>query len=134
MIDVQMRGALVCCGFSNQTSNFLIAQGFGCPDDLLLVKDSDIAVMIMNSSRNMADKVQFPFLAARKLHAFCIWVEKYNKTGEVLLSAAFNDAVVTEYTHKLRNDDEYETNVRRSQDPSKPEALKATKDWMKCFE
>ena len=50
-----MHGALVCCGFSNQTSNFLIAQGFGCPADLILVKDSDIDVMIRNSSRNIPD-------------------------------------------------------------------------------
>jgi hypothetical protein len=70
MVDVQMRGALVHCGFSNQTSNFLIAQGFGCPADLLLVKDSDIDAMIRNSSRNMPDNVLFPFLADRKLHAF----------------------------------------------------------------
>ena len=55
MVDVQMCEALVCCGFSNQTSNFLIAQGFGCPADLILVKDSDIDVMIRNSSRNIPD-------------------------------------------------------------------------------
>ena len=133
MVDVQMRGALVCCGFSNQTSNFLIAQGFGCPGDLLLVKDNDIDVMIRNSSRNMPDNVQFPFLAVRKLHAFCFWVEERNRTGEDLLSASFNDAAVIEYTHKLRND-EHEMDVAKSQDPSKPEALKATKDWMKWFE
>ena len=71
MVDVQMRGALAHCGFSNQTSNFLIAQGFSSPAELLLVKDSDIDVMIRNSSRNMSDNVQFPFLAVRKLHAFC---------------------------------------------------------------
>ena len=133
MVDVQMRGALVCCGFSNQTSNFLIAQGFSCPADLLLVKDSDIDVMIRNSSRNMPDNVQFPFLAVRKLHAFRFWVEERNRTGEDLLSASFNDAAVTEYTHKLRND-EHEMDAAKSQDPSKPEALKATKDWMKWFE
>ena len=133
MVDVQMHGALVCCGFSNQTSNFLIAQGFGCPADLLPVKDSDIDVMIRNSSSNMPDKVQFPFLAVRKLHAFCFWVEEHNRTGEDLLSASFNDDAVAEYTHKLRND-EHEMDAAKSQDPSKPEALKATKDWMKWFE
>ena len=119
MVDVQMRGALVCCGFSTQTSNFLIAQGISCPADLLLVKDSDIDVMIRNSSRNMPDNVQFPFLAVRKLHAFRFWVEERNRTGEDLLSASFNDAAVTEYTHKLRND-EHEMDAAKSQDPSKP--------------
>ena len=125
-----MRGALVCCGFSNQTSNFLIAQGFGCPADLLLVKDSDIDVMIRNSSRNMPDNVHFPFLAVRKLHAFCFLVEEYNRTREDLLSASFNDAAVTEYTHNLKND-EHKMDAAKSQDPSKPKALKATKVWMK---
>ena len=133
MVDVQMCEALVCCGFSNQTSKLLIAQGSGYPADLLLVKDSDIDVMIRNSSRNMPDNVQFPSLAVRKLHTFCFWVEECNRTGEDLLSASFNDAAVTEYTHKLRND-EHEMDVAKSQDPSKPEALKATKDWMKWFE
>ena len=133
MVDVQMRGALVCCGFSNQTSNFLIAQGFGCSADLLLVKDSDIDVMIRNSSRNMPDNVQFPFLAVRKLHAFQFWMEECNRTGEDLLSVSFHDTAVTEYTHKLRND-EHEKDASKSQDPSKPEALKATNDWMKWFE
>ena len=79
MVDVQMRGALVCCGFSTQTSNFLIAQGISCPADLLLVKDSDIDVMIRNSSRNMPDNVQFPFLAVRKLHT--LWFGWRNATG-----------------------------------------------------
>jgi hypothetical protein len=60
-------------------------------------------------------------------------VEKHNRTGEVLLSASFNDTAVAEYTHKLRND-EHEMDVAKSQDPSKPDALKATKDWMKWFE
>jgi hypothetical protein len=87
MVDVQMRGALVCGGFRNQTSNFLIALGFSCPADLLLVKDSDIDVMIRNFSRNMPDNVQFPFLSVRKLHAFCFWVEECNRTGEDVLSA-----------------------------------------------
>ena len=119
MVDVQMCRALVCCGFSNQISNFLIAQGFSCPADLLLVKDSDIDVMIRNSSRNMPDNVQFPFIAVKKLHAFCFWVEECNRTGEDLLSASFNDAAVTEYTHKLRND-EHEMDAAKSQDPSKP--------------
>ena len=50
-----------------------------------------------------------------------------------MLSASFNDAAVTEYTHKLRND-EYEIDAAKSQDPSKPEALKATKDWIKWLE
>ena len=50
-----------------------------------------------------------------------------------MLSASFNDAAVTEYTHKLRND-EHEMDVAKSQDPSTPEALKATKDWRKWFE
>ena len=81
----------------------------------------------------MPDNVQFPFLAVRKLHAFRFWVEERNRTGEDLLSASFNDAAVTEYTHKLRND-EHEMDAAKSQDPSKPEALKATKDWMKWFE
>jgi hypothetical protein len=133
MVDVQMCGALVCCGFSNQTSNFMIAQGFGCPEDLLLVKDSDIDIMIRNSSRNMPDNVQFPFLAVRKLCAFWFWVEECNRTGEDLFSASFNDAAVTEYTHKLRHD-EHEMDAAKSKDPSKPEALKATKDRMKWFE
>ena len=126
MVDVQMRGVLVCCGFSNQTSNFLIAQGFGCPADLLLVKDSDIDVLVRNSSRNMPDDVQFPFLAVWKLHAFQFWVEECNRTGEDLLLASFNNAAVTEYTHKLKND-EHEMDAAKCQDPSKPEALKATK-------
>jgi hypothetical protein len=73
--------------------------------------------MIRNSSRNIPDNVQFPFLAVRKLHAFWFWVKKHNRTGEDLLSASFNDAVVTEYTHKLRND-EHEMDVAKSQDPS----------------
>ena len=62
-----------------------------------------------------------------------LWVEECNRTGEDLLSASFNDAAVTEYTHKLRND-KHEMDAAKSQDPSKPEALKATKDWMKWFE
>ena len=103
------------------------------PVDLLLVKDSDIDVIIRNSSRNMPDNVQFPFLAVRKCHVFHFWVEECNRTGEDFLSASFNDAAVTEYTHKLRND-EHEMDVAKRQDPSKPEALKATKDWMKWFE
>ena len=81
----------------------------------------------------MPDNVQFPFLAVRKLHAFHSWVEECNRTGEDLLSASFNDAAVTEYTYKLRND-EHEMDAAKSQGPSKPEVLKATKDWMKWFE
>ena len=54
-------------------------------------------------------------------------MEECNWTGEDLLSASFNDAAVTEYAHKLRND-EHEMDVAKSQNPSKPEALKATKD------
>jgi hypothetical protein len=54
-------------------------------------------------------------------------------SGEDLLSASFNDAAVTEYTHNLRND-EHEMGAAKSQDPSKPEAFKSTKDWMKWFE
>ena len=133
MVDVQMRGALVRCGFNNQTSNFLIAQGFASPADLLLVKDSDIDVMIRNSSRNMPDNVQFPFLAVRKLHAFCFWVEEQNRTREDLFPASFDDAAVVEYTHKHMNDD-HETDAGKGQEPTKPDAMKATKDWMKWFE
>ena len=50
-----------------------------------------------------------------------------------MLSASFNDNAVTEYNHKLRND-EHEMDAAKSQDPSKPEVLKATKDRMKWFE
>ena len=60
-------------------------------------------------------------------------LEECNRTGEDLLSASFNNNAVTEYTHKLRND-EHEMDAAKSQDSSKPEALKATKDWMKWFE
>jgi hypothetical protein len=51
--------------------------------------------------------------------------------GRVISS--FNDAAVAEYAHKLRNND-HEMDAAKSQDPSKPEALKATKGWMKGFE
>ena len=40
--------------------------------------------------------------------------------------ASFTDAAVAEYTHKLRSD-EHEMDAAKSQDPSKPEALKAIK-------
>ena len=50
-----------------------------------------------------------------------------------MFPASFHDAAVIEYTHKLRND-EHETDAGKGQEPIKPEALKATKDWMKWFE
>ena len=73
--------------------------GIQMPEDLLLVKDSDIDVMIRNSSRNMPDNVQFPFLAVRKCHVFHFWVEECNRTEEDLLSAI--KAIVPELLLKM---------------------------------
>ena len=81
----------------------------------------------------MPDNIQFPFLAVRKLHAFCFWVKEQNRTREDLFPASIDDAAVVEYTHKHMNDD-HEIDAGKGQEPTKPDAMKATKDWMKWFE
>lgn len=46
MTALQKPFTLVSCGFSNQASNFLKAQGFGIPTNLLLMKKGDKNVML----------------------------------------------------------------------------------------
>ena len=59
--------------------------------------------------------------------------KKHKMTIEDLFPVSFDEIAVIEYTPKLRND-EHETDAGKGQEPSQPEALKATKDWMQWFE
>lgn len=130
---VNMRNALQRCGFNLATSDFIMEQGYDSPEELLNVSEDDLDLMIKSASRHPPPDVTFPSLPIRKLYVLRFWADERIRTGLPTGPNLFTEQVMGEYSNLMRSD-EVEVAARKGQDPTKPDAIKAEKDWFKFWE
>ena len=130
---VNMRNALQRCGFNLATSDFIMEQGYDSPKELLNVSEDDLDLMIKSASRHPPPDVTFPSLPIRKLYVLRFWADERIRTGLPTGPNLFTEQVMGEYSNLMRSD-EVEVAARKGQDPTKPDAIKAEKDWFKFWE
>jgi len=125
-----MEDAIQRCGFTPETAEYLIQQGFDSPERLLLASDSDIESLARTVNRSApAPNVSMPFLGTKGLKGFRFWADECRRTGYELDPDAFGEDQVLEY---VRHMDDYNVLKAASSEESvsKPSALKKLTGWI----
>ena len=129
-----MRAALMRCGLNNATANYVITdQGFDSPHELLMASQESVDVMFKNAIRLAPADVLFSTASIRRINAFKFWAEQRALCGLSTLPQLFTVAELTDYLLIVRAN-EIEVTAKKDQVPTKPDALKAEKEWFKFWE
>ena len=126
-----MEAALRLCGFNAGTVQYLIAQGFASPDDLLLASESDldsIARAIARTPPRGGANVSMPFIALKKLKGFRFWEDERKRTGFDAEPENFTADDVVLFTTKCQEYNE-QKEAAKEEDASKPDTLKRLTNW-----
>ncbi len=126
-----MEDALRLCGFNAGTVQYLIAQGFASPNDLLLAYGSDLESIARASARTPprgGANVSMPFIALKNLKGFRFWADERKRTGfdAEPESSTAND--VAPFTAKCQEYNE-QKEAAKEEDASKPDSLKKLTNW-----
>ncbi|KAI2497147.1 hypothetical protein MHU86_17350 [Fragilaria crotonensis] len=131
---VNMRAALERCGLNQTTATYVMTdQGFDSTEELLMASKESFDTMIKNAIKSSPPDVIFSTASIRRLNAFKYWAEERHMCGLPVTPILFTAAVLAEYMNVLRSD-EIEIAARKDQVPTKPDPLKAEKDWFKFWE
>ena len=126
-----MEDALRLCGFNAGTIQYLIAQGFASPDDLLLASESDldsIARAVSRTPPRGGANVSMPFIAMKNLKGLRFWADERKRTGFDAEPENFtaNDVILS--TAKCQEYNE-QREAAKEEDASKPDSLKKLTNW-----
>lgn len=131
---VSMRAALTRCGLNQTTANYIMTeQGFDSAEELLMASKESFETMVKNAVKSSPADVTFSTALIRQLNVFKYWAEERHMCGLPTSPILFTEVVLTEYMAVLRSD-EIEIAARKDQTPTKPDPLKAEKDWFKFWE
>ena len=126
-----MEDALRLCGFNAGTIQYLIAQGFASPDDLLLASESDldsIARAVSRTPPRGGANVSMPFIAMKNLKGLRFWADERKRTGFDAEPENFTANDVTLFTAKCQEYNE-QREAAKEEDASKPDSLKKLTNW-----
>ena len=126
-----MEDALRLCGFNAGTIQYLIAQGFASPDDLLLASESDldsIARAVARTPPRGGANVTMPFIAMKNLKGLRFWADERKRTGFEAEPENFTANDVTLFTAKCQEYNE-QREAAKEEDASKPDSLKKLTNW-----
>ena len=126
-----MEDALRLCGFNAGTIQYLIAQGFASPDDLLLASESDldsIARAVSRTPPRGGANVSMPFIAMKNLKGLRFWADERKRTGFDAEPENFTANDVTLSTAKCQEYNE-QREAAKEEDASKPDSLKKLTNW-----
>jgi hypothetical protein len=128
-----MRAALVRCGLSVATANYLMGQGYDSLDELLMTSQTDLDNMVKNVIKSAPENVSFPSVAIHKLNAFKYWAEERHMCVLSVLPNLFTVDALAQYLKLLRAD-EIGVEAKIGQKPEMTDPLKQEKDWFKFRE
>jgi hypothetical protein len=126
-----MEDALRLCGFNAGTVQYLIAQGFASPNDLLLAYGSDLESIARASARTPprgGANVSMPFIALKNLKGFRFWADERKRTGFDAEPESSTADDVAPFTAKCQENNE-QKEAAKEEDASKPDSLKKLTNW-----
>ena len=126
-----MEEALQLCGFNAATVQYLVAQGFATPDDLLLASESDLDTIARTVARTPprgGAMVTMPFIALKNMKGLRFWADERKRTGFDADPASFTANDVATFTAKCLEYHE-QKEAAKDEDASKPDSLKKLTNW-----